>query len=49
MPTIAKNNWVSSAGVRLHRRAWVRPQATQARATTAPAPITVSAMPLFTW
>jgi hypothetical protein len=43
------NNWVSSAGVRLHRRARASPAATKPSAATAVTPMTVSAMPLLTW
>ena len=46
MPT---NSWVSAMGVRLHRRPWYSPQATQASATAVPRPISVSAIPLPRW
>src|SRR6266849_43576 len=35
MPTMPANNWVSSAGVRLHRRARTSPDATRSMAATA--------------
>ena len=49
MATIPLNNWVSSAGVRLHLRARAEADGDREQRAVVPNPIRVSATPLLTW